>query len=642
MGKRKFGPKDWAVIKYGEYAGCRAKVVLLEKNGDYGVIPYGKDNEPGGMLMLNARSLDKLPPLEISGDELKALARAEKMYDDYKDSVFPPFNIRAAGDYELTAVDIRDALININSRNRIYSDKQIAKPVWADIPQGGDDELPRNCLKEFKEWFWVIMNVFYDHLNIAGRYDPDFFSDAPENADEIFSVAYGMAEKLYWRLEERFGQKEDIEKFVIKFEDPLPWDKLKTVKNVEEIGYKFVCDDLISRVDTFLKNMTLPREEWEYSLSAKRHIVTSYDNENNLKDATPEAREMYRAFVEDLYNAGDVQALKILAWGHYEGNEVYNQDWFLSEKYLTELFKKTGDPYAANSLGYIYYYGRTSFDLKPDYVRAFRYFSYGVLAGIDESIYKTGDMLIAGKGTVKNLDMGLNLIVDGYRNAMNDFCDGNFGCHLADYALRMGNACCDDLIYGMNIRDAYKFYLEAKFAIRKRRETHAHYGDDAVEARIDYKINKIREMMNLGDGVTSVKTDFPLYISQLFDDKFPLKVSIKLDKDGKNGTMKISRFRLGGDLAEKGIIPEESEIYKLTQPSKILVAYPELSYAELVSEITYRLEGIVIVRQNEKGPFFMADGFRKNEKTNALEFFANGQMTAAIDAQWFEVIVNKK
>ena len=55
-------------------------------------------------------------------------------------------------------------------------------------------------------------------------------------------------------------------------------------------------------------------------------------------------------------------------------------------------------------------------------------------------------MLIAGRGIPKNSDMGLNMLVDGYRNAFARFCQGEYDCMLASYAVRMGDACRDGLL----------------------------------------------------------------------------------------------------------------------------------------------------------------------------------------------------
>ncbi|MBE6017314.1 MAG: sel1 repeat family protein [Lachnospiraceae bacterium] len=616
MGKRKFGPKDWAVIKYGDRAGDYCKITMLDKEGRYVVIPYGKDNEPGEMMTLSARAMDRLPALMITKEELQRLVSARTMYRDYADKVFPPFNIRAQESYEMTASDIRDALLYIGGRG--------------------------NCLEDFKEWFWVIINVFYDDLGIKERYREDFFSDCPENDDEMFSVAYSLVEKLYWKLEERFSQKEYFDNFIIKFRDPVDWDEGKAKKHIEEAGYKVVSDDIVSRVNVYEYNRTRPREKRIYSSSEKKHIVSGYDSKESFEKATPEELEQYRTFVEDLYNEGDPMAIKTLAWGYFEGTGAFTKDLALSKRYLEEFFAKTGDPYAANALGYICYYGFANGSL-PEYKDAFKYFAYGAMAGVDESIYRAADMLLAGKGTVKNIDMGLNLIVDGYRDSFNDFCWGHYDNMFPEYALRMGNACRDDLIYGMNLRDAYKFYLEAKLAVKMRKEKGGRPGDIATEGKVDHEIQRIRKRLDLDIKQTTIRTDFPLYLSQLFEDKFPVKVELNVSKDGKSGTLKVSRFRFGKEMAEEaGFMPEGSEAERWFKVPGMIVAYPELSYAEMVTELTYTLEGVVVATKTEQGPFFLAEAFRKNEQTNALEFYAYGKLAAAIDAQWYVITVDKE
>ena len=614
MGKRKFSPKDWATIKYGDKAGCYCKITMLDKEGGYVVIPYDENNEPGEMMTLNARAMDKIAPLELNCEELQRLVSARDMYRDIKDRVFPPFNIKAAQKYDMTASDIRDALLYIGGRG--------------------------NCLQDFKEWFWIIINVFYDDLGIKERYREDFFSDCPENDDEMFIVAYGLVEKLYWKLEERFSQKEYIEHFIIKFEEPFDWEAGHVKKLIEETGYKAVSDDIISRVNVYEYNQTRPRDKWVYSSSEKKHIIAGYENPSSLKGAGEKALEKYREFVEDLYNEGEPLAMKTLAWGYFEGNPAFEKNLELAKHYLEEYYAKTGDPYAANALGYICYYGFANGNV-PEYKDAFSYFTYAAMAGIDEAGYRASDMLLAGKGTVKNIDMALNIIVDGYRDSFNDFCAGNFENKLPEYALRMGNACRDDLIYGMNLRDAYKFYLEAEYAVGKRKELGKHPGDESVAGKVGFELDRIRRKLPLDLNASVIKTDFPLYLSQLFDDKYPLKVELKVPKGSNTGILKVSRYRFGSEMLEKGIIKDGSEHAKMFQVPKILVAYPELSYAALVDEIVYRLEGVTVAQKTEQGPFFMSDGFRKNEATNALEFYSNGTLAAAIDAQWYSIEVDK-
>lgn len=613
MRRRKFAPKDWVKILYGEYEGRYGKVTLHDKEGRYGVIPYSADDEPQALIFLEPESLEKIKPLNFSEAELKKFLRGEKFYSEYAKKVFPPFNIKTAAEYELTATDIRQALININK---------------------ADD-----CLEIFKEWFWVIINIFYEDLNIESRRREEYMTDIPETENDIFAVAYGMTEHLYWSLEERFSFKEEEEKYIVSFEDEPDWEGGDTDKSaIERTAYRAVCDDIISRVESYMHNCHLPKEKWVYSSAQKRRIISAYEDEGSLEGAADEAIALYRSFVTDLEEEGDIQALKALAWGYYDGNEAYMQNYFLAEKYLLKLYLKTGDPFAANSLGYIYYYGRTNCGI-PDYKKAFQYFSVGAMAGIDESIYKAADMLIYGNGTPQNVDMGLNMIIDGYKDTLLRFCGGEYECNFADYALRMGNICRDRLVYNMTLRDAYKFYLEAEFAIKKRRRCIKAAGDAGKELRIGNELRKIRENLNIDPGRKELKADFPIYINQLYEDRFPVKITLTAEKGGKTGTLKIERYRFGNEIKEFFSDEEEEDpgISDIFTVPKTLLAFPELSWVIYTSEMTYYLEDIVVAQISGKDASFFSDGFRRNEHTNALEFFSQGELVGAVEAKWYVI-----
>lgn len=588
---------DWVKIKYGEYMGGYGSVAAVNVDGSYKVLPYNSKNEPQAMLDIVESGITLIEPMRLDADGLRRFARAEIQYREVADKVFPMFNIKAEEEYRLRPEDIAEALRAINEY--------------------------RDCLNRFKEWFWLIQNVFYDKLQIKERYKEDIFSDAPETEDELFSTVYSLTDGLYWKLEDRFVTREDTEKYIVKFEDEPNWNDGFLGTGIEETAYKAVCEDISSRVRTYEYNKDLPKDEWLFSVSQKRHIINMFEEDMDIRKAPMSVRKKYKEFVKDLYALGDAQAMKILAWGYYVGNSVYRQSFKQAEKYLLKLYEKNADPFAANSLGYIYYYGRVGKN-GPDYEKAFRYFSYGALAGIDESIYKCGDMLIHGMGTQKNVDMGINLIVDGYKDTYDRFCDGEYSNKFADYALRMGNICLEKLIFGMGARDAYKFYLEADFAIKKRMETGQYFGDDVVLVKISDALRRVREEFKLDINRSVLKADFPLYISHFYDDHFPVKVSIT--KKGTSYHLTLSRFKL---------IPGIE--------SQVLVSLPELSYVNLMSEISFRLEGMGVVKVPDDGDTFLSDGFAKNEKTDALEFYSGGECIAAVEAKWFVIdMTNEK
>lgn len=583
-------------IKYGEYAGCCGKVAAWNRDGSLKVIPHSRNMSPDSMLDLDLEGVQLIPAFEVDARQLRRLVRAEDLYSDFAEKIYPPFNMKAVENYLMLPEDIPAALRNINR----YTD----------------------CLEKFKEWFWLIQNVFYDQLHIAERYDEAVFSDAPESEIELFSTVYGLTEKLYWKLEERFVSREDTEKYIVKFDYELPWNDALQGTGLEEAAYRAVCEDIESRVRTFQYNRERPRDRWLYSASQKRHVINQYESSEEILHASKAEKALYRKFVNDLFRLNDVQAIKILAWGYYEGDSIYRQSYIQAEKYLRVLYDRTGDPQAANALGHIYYYGLSSHG-NADYEKAFRYYSFGVLAGLDESIYMTGEMLVHGKGTVKNIDMGLNLIIDGYREALFQFSDGEFENRFAEYAFYMGNVCRENLILGMGARDAYKFYLEADFAIRKRMAKNSTREDVLLKAEISIALNALREHFKPDPERSVLKADFPIYISHMFEDRFPVR--IHLYQKGRTYYLDMSRFRF---------LPGDS--------SRILVTFPELSYVNLVSELKFRLEDVGVIKLPEKGGSFLADGFNKNEHTNALEFYSGGELVAAVEAKWFIIDVTKE
>ena len=617
---------DWVKIKYGEYEGRYGRVASRKKSGEYCLVLYDdaalKTSEketgeagagqPGSMLSLNEDALELMPPYLLSQKELRKLVRAEHSYSDFAEHIFPPFNLKTERRYTLKIEDIKEALTNINKN----------KPP----------------LELFKQWFWLILNVFYDDLNIKKRYDESIFTDFPKDEKEIFSTVFGLTEKLYWRLEERLGSREETEQYLIRFQNEPIWEKDgEGLDEIEITAYFAICREITGRIDSYLFNQGKSQGKWIYSPAQMRHVIGSYETDEDLKDATPEALALYRDFVRRLYRVGDVQAIRILAFGYMDGGIAYRQNFELARIYMQELFDRTGDPSAANALGYIYYYGLTNNGI-PQYDKAFSMFSYGVMDGIDESVYMAAQMLIRGQGTVKNIDMGLNLLVDGYRNCLYDFCREIYDCRFAEFAMHMGDCCLDRVIYSMGVKDAYRFYLEAQFAAEKRREI----GEPLTaenEEKIERTLSYIRDRVGLDPKANSLKADFPMFINQMYEDRYPVRVLISENKETKEVVLKIRKFDLSDLFRHLHISLEELEHGGAEMSSKILTTYPELSWCGLVSEMEYTLEnGTVLKVPERKGPF-LSDGFRRDDATNVLEFYAHGEVIAAVEADWYTIKV---
>ena len=181
----------------------------------------------------------------------------------------------------------------------------------------------------------------------------------------------------------------------------------------------------------------------------------------------------------------------------------------------------------------------------------------------------------------------------------------------------------ENIILGMGIRDACKFFLEADYAIGKRLEGNSFFGDEALQEEIRRELHKAQKAFAPDPNKAVLKADFPIYISHMFEDRLPIQITI-CEMQGFY-YLKMKRFRL---------IPG-------TEPG-LLVAYPELSYVNLVTELVFRLEGVGVIRTPDREEPFLVEGFAKNEHTGALEFYAGGECVAAVEAQWFVVDVTRE
>ena len=150
----------------------------------------------------------------------------------------------------------------------------------------------------------------------------------------------------------------------------------------------------------------------------------------------------------------------------------------------------------------------------------------------------------------------------------------------------------------------------------------------------------MREELHIDPDRSELKADYPIFINQLFESRLPVKVTVYKKRGGKDYYLKMSRLSFRELLGRLGDIPEDGN---MGEPAmrKILITYPELSYTTVSAEIEFRLEEGEILKLPEHGKPFFSDSFRKNEVTGALEFYAHGDLVAALDAKWYVIKVKK-
>jgi len=217
--------------------------------------------------------------------------------------------------------------------------------------------------------------------------------------------------------------------------------------------------------------------------------------EPELETADEATCAKYREYVEALCSINNVVGLRAKAYACYgNGNRAYACDWRSSEECLLKLMELDNDFWAANSLGYIYYYGRTTNGV-PDYDRSFKYFSVAALYGIHEAIYKLADLCLKGQGVPMRCLEGAEHILSWLYNEQLRplFLQGSFDCKLADVSLRLGNLeLTKALEHNLPTDNAYWYFVEAKYALERRAELH-YYGDASVAAAIEKGLETARE-----------------------------------------------------------------------------------------------------------------------------------------------------
>ena len=292
-------------------------------------------------------------------------------------------------------------------------------------------------------WVDTIMIFEHDMSFLCDQWED--IQDAVTEKDILNYVDYEM-EDLRWKLLEE-EPEEDIQKCITTIKEQLEqWINSYGKEYPEEIRFKIArqydSDDIDQKSE---KTQHLFKECLDYCCDIKR----------------------------------DPKAIQRRGYCHYCGTRIYPNDWYKARDAFIDYYQMTGDASAANTLGYIYYYGRCNGGV-PEYEQAFKYFSIGHAYTYFESTYKLADMLAHGYGVVKDGESANHLYWEVYKKNLKRFIRGDFKSKFADAALRMGNCFRDEIGARKDLETAYFYYLQADYAIRERTKAVNHYGDSVV------------------------------------------------------------------------------------------------------------------------------------------------------------------
>ena len=270
------------------------------------------------------------------------------------------------------------------------------------------------------------------------------------------------------------------------------------------VDYDILCD-AIEEAKHFIEDREKPITERRYPRYVKEKLIERLYEDSAMSLATEDEVALYRIFAEELANEGRWSGLRAVGYGCYGGNRAFPCDWERSRDCILALFEVEDEAHDkavyADTLGYIYYYGRCSGGV-PEYELAYKYFSFAAFSGVYEARYKVADMLRNGYGIPKCPEIADRMIGELYDENIKYIQNGIFESKFADVALRMGG-----IFDGEDSGELYRalyYYTQAEFAIRMRMMKVDYYGDTKVCENISTALARVKEKLNfkaLGSGV---------------------------------------------------------------------------------------------------------------------------------------------
>ena len=262
-------------------------------------------------------------------------------------------------------------------------------------------------------------------------------------------------------------------------------------------------DDLplaIEEGTVFIEDRNKPFLNRRYPLYIKERLLEDLESDAAMNGSDDRRIALYRIFAEELAEADNAHGLKAVGYGCYGGNRAFDCDWYRSRDCISRLFEIEEEmpdkAFLANTLGYIYYYGRCNGGV-PEYESAYKYFSFAAFNEVYEAQYKIADMFKNGYGVAKSPETAKSIIGRLYNENIKYIRDGEFNCKFADVALRMGGMYAErDDNDGNNYEAALYYYTQAEFAIRMRMIEANYYGDSKVSDAISTALSSTKEKLN--------------------------------------------------------------------------------------------------------------------------------------------------
>lgn len=387
----------------------------------------------------------------------------------------------------------------------------------------------------------------------------------------------------------------------------------KPATEIKTVASHPLITQLIQLYDNFFLNQGKPHDEWVLVLFQKDRIVDYLFEHDRIDQADEVDQRLYKRLTLELANENNVTGLKALGYGCYgDDSPVFDCDWNVSRDCMLKLMDVAPDQMkaqAANTLGYIYYYGRCNGG-QPQYEEAYRFFSMAAFYGFFEATYKVGDMLRDGKGIFKNEEAAFRLYNSIYEENLNKFLSDDDSV-VADIALRLGSCYQHGVGVRANLFTAYEYYMLANLAIEDAMKRSHFFGHSTVAAHIKKGLGEVKR--ELGEQVEH---------SEILIDVIHL-VDLKM---------------LQGDATSVGvrIVPAEGG-YDITFTRigghKLLITLAPVSYCEKCSSLTLFVpDNMIEYMPTERG--FTIDSVQESDDGEVSFLYEGKLMLRTNDFDW--------
>lgn len=345
--------------------------------------------------------------------------------------------------------------------------------------------------------------------------------------------------------------------------------KIKGLKNREEQSGPCIMENI-----PFDEIEIIDDDKWD-DVFRRDYVESMIPDEASLEKLSENDKERVRKHLEILCSHDDLSSLIKKGYLCYGGSPLYKCDWNETVRCFEKVLEAGFDDALSDSLGYIYYYGRTTNGV-PDYEKAYRYFSAAALAGNHESLYKVGDMFLKGLGVPSSPMLADKLYYRVYcesRALLLRRCRLN---KFADAALRIASS-YERKGYSKGM--IYSKYLEADLGL-KLRDEYRYYGDSVVRKAVDAGLEKYS------------KENIEYDESEIFS---------FLDSNTLRGKLLHVELELCGNVM-KGRVEVVSEGRRCkSEDAYLLLTLPSLSYCSFVRSFAFSCKFIASFPEIKQG-----------------------------------------